>query len=188
MMQTARDTTYRVLGIVRGTTVDGPGFRTAIYLAGCPHGCPGCHNPGSHDPRGGETMTLSEIMAVVTEEDFDVTLTGGDPLMHPTAIIPLMRAIRATGHRIWLYTGYTWEQIVSTPRLLSAASLADVIVDGPFIRSMRDPDLLFRGSRNQRLVDVARTLATGHPTAPEPSAPQAPDPLTRTQNTPISPS
>lgn len=152
---------YQVLRIVRGTTVDGPGFRTAIYLAGCAHRCPGCHNPQSHDPGAGTPMTLSELMDVVDDEDFDVTLTGGDPLMRPDTLLPLMKAIRSHGHAIWLYTGYTWETIAATPSLLQAASLAQVVVDGPFLLALRDSDLLFRGSSNQRLVDVPRTLAQG---------------------------
>lgn len=152
---------YQVLRIVRGTTVDGPGFRTAIYLAGCAHHCPGCHNPQSHDPGAGTPMTLSELMDVVDDEDFDVTLTGGDPLMRPEALLALMKAILSHGHAIWLYTGYTWETIAATSSLLEAASLARVVVDGPFVLALRDSDLLFRGSANQRLVDVPRTLAQG---------------------------
>lgn len=148
----------RVLDIVRGTTVDGEGFRTAIYLAGCSHNCPGCHNPQSHDPAAGTEMSLEEIMAVVREEEFDVTLTGGDPLYNPEQIIPLMEAIRAEGYTVWLYTGYTWEQIVASPRLLAAARLADTIVDGPFIEALRDPDLLFRGSSNQRILHPRHLL------------------------------
>jgi len=160
-MQANEDTTYRVLDIVRGTTVDGPGFRTAIYLAGCRHNCPGCHNPQSHDPQGGRLMSVAGIMAVVEEEDFDVTLTGGDPLYDPESLIPLLEALRTHGRHVWLYTGYTWEQIKASPALLDAASRVDVVVDGPFIPLRHDPDLLFRGSTNQRLIAVAPTLAHG---------------------------
>ena len=156
------ETYYRVLDIVRGTTVDGPGFRTAIYLAGCTHKCPGCHNPQSHDPAAGTPMTLTEIMTVVGDEDFDVTLTGGDPLYQPEKLLPLLHALRADGRNIWLYTGYTWEEICGSPLLLQAASLANIIVDGPFISEKHDPDLLFRGSSNQRLIDVAPTISTGN--------------------------
>lgn len=145
-------TTYNVLDIRRGTTVDGPGFRTAIYLAGCTHACPGCHNPDSWDMNGGAAMTLEEIMHVVEEEDFDVTLTGGDPLMRPEETRELIEAIKATGHSVWLYTGYTWEEIAADRKLLLAAEAADVVVEGPFILSLRDPDLIFRGSSNQRIM------------------------------------
>lgn len=142
----------RVLDIRRGTTVDGPGFRTSIYLAGCAHACPGCHNPDSWDPAGGVEMTLDEIMAVVREEEFDVTLTGGDPLYHPEQTAELARAISEAGFKVWLYTGYTYEQILASPRLSLPLPWLEAIVEGPFVESLRDPDLLFRGSSNQRII------------------------------------
>ncbi len=143
---------YRVLDIIKGTTVDGPGFRTAIYFAGCRHACPGCHNPQSWDFNAGTEMTLEEIMYVVEEEDFDVTLTGGDPLYHPEEIAQLARRIKETGHTVWLYTGFTLEEILASERLSLPLPYLDAIVDGPFIESLRDPDLQFRGSSNQRIL------------------------------------
>ena len=89
-----RNIVFNVLDIRRGTTVDGPGLRTSIYLAGCTHACPGCHNPDSWDFKGGVTMTLDEIMEVIDDEDFNVTLTGGDPLMHPHTLPALIHAIK----------------------------------------------------------------------------------------------
>lgn len=104
-------------------------------------------------------MTLNEIIEIVKEEDFDVTLSGGDPLMHPEAVAELVRAIRKTGHTVWIYTGYRWEEILADPRLLSAVREAETVVDGRFEQSLRDPELLFRGSSNQRLIDVASSLS-----------------------------
>lgn len=153
------DISYQVVRIVRGTTVDGPGLRTSVYLAGCTHACPGCHNPQSHNPAAGFSMSLAEIMTIILEEGFDVTLTGGDPLYSPERIIPLMKAVREAGLGLWLYTGYTWEQIIASPLLRSAVQLADVVVDAPFDVSLRDTDLLFRGSSNQRLIRVAPSLS-----------------------------
>lgn len=150
--------TYRVLDIVRGTTVDGPGFRTAIYFAGCRHCCPGCHNPQSWDFSGGREMTLAEIMAVVEEEDFDVTLTGGDPLYNASDIAHLARAIVEAGHKVWLYTGFTIEEIRASDFLSAPLPYIDTIVDGPYIESLRDPDLLFRGSSNQRILHLAKNF------------------------------
>lgn len=146
--------TYQVLDIVRGTTVDGPGFRTAIYLAGCRHQCRGCHNPQSWDFKSGTTMTLAEIMEIVEEEDFDVTLTGGDPLYTPEATTELAKAIAETGHTVWLYTGFTYEEILASPRLSLPLQYLEAIVDGPYVESLRDPDLLFRGSSNQRIIKL----------------------------------
>lgn len=141
-----------VLDIIRGTTVDGPGFRTAIYLAGCRHACPGCHNPQSWPFDGGTSMTIDEIMEIVKEEDFDVTLSGGDPLYHPEAVKEICRRVRDSGHTVWIYTGFTWEEILQDESLLSAAMTADVIVDSPYVEALRNPDLRFRGSSNQRFI------------------------------------
>lgn len=143
---------FRVLDIVRGTTVDGPGFRTAIYFAGCHHKCPGCHNPQSWDFEAGTEMTLEEIMQVVEEEDFDVTLSGGDPLYSAEDIAILARAIKETGHTVWLYTGFTYEEIMESPRLSAPLPYLEAIVEGPYMEALRDPDLLFRGSSNQRII------------------------------------
>ena len=151
-MMEKTDITFRVLDIVRGTTVDGPGFRTAIYFAGCRHMCPGCHNPQSWDFSGGVEMTLKEIMERIDEEDFDVTLSGGDPLYHPQEMARLAKAITEGGHRVWLYTGFTIEEILASPSLSAPLPYLEAIVEGPYIEALRDPDLQFRGSSNQRII------------------------------------
>ena len=147
----------RILDIVPGTSVDGPGLRTAIYIAGCEHKCPGCHNPQSWDFDGGQDMSVDEIMAVVIENDFDVTFTGGDPLYSVETILPLAREIRRIGKSIWCYTGFRYEEIVSHPRMRELMEYIDVLVDGPFVESLRDVHLLFRGSSNQRLIDLHKS-------------------------------
>ncbi len=148
-------TNYRVLGIRRGTTVDGPGFRTSIYFAGCNHACAGCHNPDSWDFKGGVEMEMEDILKVIEEEDFDVTLTGGDPLMHPEAIYELSKAIKKRLEKnIWLYTGYTLSQIRMDQKLRKALTYIDTIVEGPFKQELLSPDLPFRGSSNQRIVSI----------------------------------
>lgn len=144
--------TIRILDIVRGTTVDGPGFRTSIYMAGCKHACPACHNPQSWDFKAGTEMTLDEIMQIVIEEDFDVTLTGGDPLYQPLATQAIIKAVTAIGHKVWIYTGFTMEDILFDPILAAAVKGAEAIVDGPFIEKLADSDLLFRGSSNQNII------------------------------------
>lgn len=150
-----------VLDIVRGTTVDGPGFRTSVYMAGCRHACPGCHNPQSWDFNGGTLMDIEELMAVVEEEDWDVTLTGGDPMYHSGAVMEIARRVHELGHDIWVYTGFTWEDLIKKEELSNVLRLIDVIVDGPYHAAERDTDLLFRGSRNQRIIDVASSLESG---------------------------
>ncbi len=145
---------FKVLDIIRGTTVDGPGFRTAIYFAGCRHGCPGCHNPQSWDFDAGTEMTLEDLMDIIKEEDFDVTLSGGDPLYHPEEIAILAKAIKEAGYKVWLYTGFTIEEIQASEKLSAPLPYLDTIVDGPYIAALRDPDLPFRGSSNQRLIPL----------------------------------
>lgn len=144
----------RVLDIIRGTTVDGPGFRTSVYFAGCRHRCPGCHNPQSWDFNAGTEMTVDDIMKVIEEEDFDVTLSGGDPMYHPEVVAELSRRVRALGHNVWVYTGFTYEQICADSKMKAALTDVEAIVDGPYIEAQRDPDLRFRGSSNQRIIKL----------------------------------
>ena len=152
----------RILHIVEGTSVDGPGLRTSIYMAGCSHHCPGCHNPQSWDFKGGDERTLDELMAVIAYNEAPVTLSGGDPLQQPEGTRALIHRIKQElGYNVWCYTGYTWEEIVADAALLDVVRELDVLVEGPFIQAERDTKLHFRGSRNQRLIDIPRTLATG---------------------------
>lgn len=144
----------RVLDVIRGTTVDGPGFRTSIYLAGCRHRCPGCHNPQSWDFNAGTEMDIDTLMEIIEEEDFDVTLSGGDPLYHPEDVAEIARRVRELGHTVWVYTGFTWEEIQRDPAMLAALRDVEAIVDGPYVESLRDPDLSFRGSSNQRIIKL----------------------------------
>lgn len=149
---------YNIVEIIRGTTVDGPGFRTSIYFAGCNHKCPGCHNPQTWDSSAGTTMTIEEIMEIVREEDFNVTLSGGDPLFFPAKTGILIDALKNDGRNVWVYTGYTWEEISANESLLNAIRKSDVLIDGRYDKSLQNTDLLFRGSSNQRLIDVKKSL------------------------------
>lgn len=151
----------QVIDIIDGTTVDGPGFRTSIYFAGCGHHCPGCQNPSTWDAEAGHKMTMDEIMQVINENNFNVTFSGGDPLYQIDEILPLAQTIKESGRTIWCYTGFTYEQIASSSHLYRILPLIDVLVDGPFVESLRDISLLFKGSSNQRLIDVPQTLAKG---------------------------
>ena len=152
----------RVLHIAEGTSVDGPGLRTSIYLAGCNHHCPGCHNPDSWRMGGGEERSLDELMQVIAYNEAPVTFSGGDPLAQPKPLAHLINRIKQeTGQNVWCYTGYTWEQVKKQPQLMEAVRQLDVLVDSPFVMEQRDTKLRFRGSRNQRLIDVQATLATG---------------------------
>ena len=142
--------------------VDGPGFRTAIYCAGCNHQCPGCHNPQSWSFDQGREMTVEEIMSVIEADPFaNVTFTGGDPMYQAAGFAELARQIhRRTSKDIWCYTGFTLESLITADQRDLLAEL-DVLVDGPFVASLRDEELLFRGSSNQRLIDVQASLYSG---------------------------
>jgi len=146
----------RVLKIIEDTTVDGPGFRTSIYCAGCAHECKGCHNPQSWDFNGGEEMTTEEIMKIIEADPYaDVTFSGGDPMYQAEGFIELARAIRErTNKTIWCYTGFTYEALLKMPKQKELLELIDVLVDGPYVEALRDPDLLFRGSSNQRIISL----------------------------------
>lgn len=153
--------TLRVLDIVPGTSVDGPGLRTSIYFAGCSHHCPGCHNPQSWDFQAGQAMTATQILKEIELNGFNVTFSGGDPLMQPLdALYRLARGIKELDLTIWCYTGYTYEHISTDTQFAGILSLMDVLVDGPFIESLRDTSLHFRGSSNQRLIDLKSSSAS----------------------------
>lgn len=142
----------RVIDIIDGTIVDGPGLRTSFYLAGCRHACPGCHNPQSWDFNAGRDMSIEEIVQHVRYNDFNVTFSGGDPMYQAPQLIEACRAIRALGKTVWVYTGFTLEEIQASEEMRPVLDVIDVLVDGPFIQSQRDTTLRFRGSSNQRII------------------------------------
>ena len=149
----------RVLDIKYGTSVDGIGLRTSIYCAGCQNHCPGCHNPQSWDENGGEPIKIDELFKHIVDADMNVTFTGGDPMLHPEGFIELAQMIKNnTNKNIWCYTGYKFEDLIQHPIRRKLVELCDVIVDGPYVESERDLSLHFRGSRNQRVIDVQKSL------------------------------
>lgn len=153
----------RIIKILEDTTVDGPGFRTAIYCSGCFHQCPGCHNPQSWDMEAGHEMSNDEIMDVIKADPYaSVTFTGGDPLYQAEGFAELAERIKSeTGKNIWCYTGFLYEQLLGMEHARRLLNTIDVLVDGPFVEALKDPDLLFRGSSNQRLIDVQKSLKAG---------------------------
>lgn len=153
----------KILRIVKCTMVDGPGFRTSIYTSGCSHYCKGCHNSNSWDINSGKEMCISDIMQAINDASPSggVTLSGGDPLFQLQDTIELCKSIKASNRNLWVYTGYTFEQIINDDVMKEILPYIDVLVDGKYINSERcvgDKKYIFRGSRNQRLVDVKRSL------------------------------
>lgn len=149
-----------ILDIVHDTMVDGPGFRTSIYCAGCPNACVGCHNPQSWDINNGKLMTTKEIMDIIKEDPFaNVTFSGGDPMFQPEEFAELADAIRVeTSKTIWCFTGFKFETLIKNHAQKSLLEKIDVLVDGPFVLKLKDTDLIFRGSSNQRIIDVKASL------------------------------
>lgn len=152
-----------LLDIVEGTVVDGPGFRTTVYSAGCRHQCRGCHNPQSWDMNNGYAVAVEEVVERLLENPFsNITFSGGDPLEQAEAFTALAKAIKARSNKtIWCYTGYRFEEIYRSSRLSQLLPYLDVLVDGRYVQKLHDTDLLFRGSSNQRLVDVPHSLERG---------------------------
>ena len=149
-----------ILDIVEDTIVDGPGFRTSIYASGCIHECPGCHNEESWDIHNGTLMTLDDIVEVIKRNPFaNVTFTGGDPFCQTREFTSLAKEIKQKYDKtIWCYTGFRFEKIVKNKELSELLPWIDVLVDGRFIEARRELNLKFRGSSNQRIINVPQSL------------------------------
>lgn len=147
--------------------VDGEGIRTVLWTQGCPHHCPGCHNPQTHDFNEGILVDIEDVKDAIDElkgQD-GLTFSGGDPFMQPKACAEIARFARKVGLNIWCYTGYTFEQLLTLskkkPEILDFLKEIDILVDGRFILEKKSYSALFRGSTNQRLVDVKKSLEEG---------------------------
>ncbi|MBQ8555536.1 MAG: anaerobic ribonucleoside-triphosphate reductase activating protein [Clostridia bacterium] len=155
----------RLFGTVEDSIVDGPGLRFSVFTQGCPHHCPGCHNPESHDFAGGKIVDTAEVIHLMQRNPLldGLTLSGGEPFCQPEACLELAQAAHARGLNVWSYTGYTWEAILAdnNPARMALLHALDVLVDGPFILAQRSLALKFCGSKNQRLIDVKRSFEAG---------------------------
>lgn len=157
-------------GIEPESIVDGPGFRYVLFTQGCPHHCPGCHNPQTHPFEGGYEADVDAIFAEIEENPLisGVTLSGGEPFCQAEGLLPIAQGVKARGKHLMAFTGYTIEQLAAMaqqqPAIRSLLELCDTIVDGPFVQELRDPDLDFRGSSNQRVLqknEILQALAAG---------------------------
>lgn len=154
----------RLAGITHESLVDGPGLRTVIWSQGCPHACPGCHNQHTQEMTGGEEQDLEKVFREIDSSLLaqGVTLSGGEPFLQPEANWQIAEYARQKKLSVWAYTGFTFEQLLGKsreePAVLKLLQRLDVLVDGPFIAAEKDLGLVFRGSRNQRLIDVPRSL------------------------------
>ena len=167
-----------ISGINYESIADGPGVRAAIFLSGCNHSCPGCHNPQAQDPQFGQPITDELIEGIannIASRDYlsGITLTGGDPLFDVEKTCNFLLSLRKSlgclwgDYSVWLYTGYTWGQLMklraADEYFRTLLSMVDVVVDGPFVQSLADKRLAFCGSSNQRVIDVRGSLKLGLP-------------------------
>lgn len=152
----------QLMRIVVDTTVDGPGWRSSVYCAGCRHACPGCHNPETWSFSAGESVSVDEVFDRLAQTEGNITFSGGDPMYQAEAFTALSKRIVEELHRtIWCYTGFTFEQVQADPVMRQILPYLEVLVDGPFVEAQKSLDLMFRGSSNQRLVDVQASLRAG---------------------------
>lgn len=155
----------KIFGLVQDSIVDGIGFRFACFVQGCPHHCPGCHNPESHDPAGGRDMTVEEVSAKMLKNPLTdgLTLSGGEPFAQAEDCLRLARTAHEHNLNVWSYSGWTFEHLRDNGTDGQKALLRelDVLVDGPFLLEERTLSLPWRGSRNQRVIDVQASLEKG---------------------------
>ena len=140
--------------------VDGEGVRVVLWTQGCPHQCKGCHNPQTHDFNGGVEVDVEEVIEALSEikHQDGLTLSGGDPVCQSEACYEISKAAHTMGMNVWCYTGFTYEAMLQSPSKRKLLEEIDVLVDGKFILEEKSYDLHFRGSRNQRIIDVQKSL------------------------------
>lgn len=155
----------QVAGIMKESIVDGPGIRYAVFVQGCPHRCPGCHNPQTHPFEGGTEMDVADIFAEFKRNPLlkGVTLSGGEPFAQAEALAELAKLVHGAGKDVVAYTGYVYEDLLAMddPAVHALLAETDLLIDGPFLQKQRNLELRFRGSENQRLIDVAKSRAAG---------------------------
>jgi len=155
----------RIAGIVEESIVDGDGLRLTVFTQGCPHHCPGCQNPGTHSANGGRDADTDDILLLIDANPLldGITFSGGEPFLQPSPLTKLAREAKARGLDVWSYTGYTLEALIAkkNPAIDALLKEIDVLVDGRYEERLRDLTLNFRGSSNQRIIDLNTYRKTG---------------------------
>ena len=154
-----------IAGIVDESIVDGRGIRMTVFVQGCPHHCPGCHNPQTWPFEGGKAIAVEEVFEQFRRDPLlkGITFSGGEPFTQPEALTELARLVHSVGKDVTVYTGYTYEQLLDKhdPAIDGLLAETDVLIDGPFIEAQKNLELRFRGSENQRLIDMRQTRQQG---------------------------
>ncbi|MBQ5566012.1 MAG: anaerobic ribonucleoside-triphosphate reductase activating protein [Clostridia bacterium] len=157
----------RLAGVIRESIVDGPGMRMTIFTQGCPHHCEGCHNPQTHDFNGGYVSHPENLLKAIDSDPLlkGVTFSGGEPFMQADALADLAQEIHKRGLNVLTYTGFTFEQLLASfdkfPERKRLLEQSDYLIDGKFEIAKRSLDLQYRGSSNQRIIDVNKSLESG---------------------------
>lgn len=157
----------KLSGLVADSIVDGPGFRFTIFTQGCPHHCPGCHNPQTHDFEGGRYADCDKIIEKIQQNKLikGVTFSGGEPFCQPEPCSYMANKLKPLGYHLMCYTGYTFEQLLEMSQkdenIKKFLSLLNIIIDGRFILEQRSLELRFKGSKNQRTIDVQESIKQG---------------------------
>jgi len=157
----------RIAGLIQDSIVDGPGFRFVVFTQGCDKFCEGCYNPETWDIKGGSEMAVDEIIALMMSNPLTdgLTLSGGEPFLQAADCVLLASAAKEKGLSIWVFTGYLFEELffrsIAEPEIGELLVLIDVLIDGEFILAERTMSLKWRGSRNQRIIDVPASLKVG---------------------------
>jgi anaerobic ribonucleoside-triphosphate reductase activating protein len=153
----------RIAGIEPESIVDGPGVRAVLFMQGCPHHCAGCHNTHTHKPTGGTLTTVGAVLEQLRQAARmrAVTLSGGEPFFQAASCALVAQALRNEGFHLTCFSGYTWEVLSANAAYLPLLHSLDLLIDGPYIAAQRSLELRFRGSSNQRIIDVPRSLAAG---------------------------
>lgn len=158
----------KLAGIVRESIVDGPGIRFTVFCQGCPHGCHGCHNPETHDFEAGTYCSIERLMEEIDKDPLlaGVTFSGGEPFCQAEAFGDMGRLVKMRGLSVTVFSGYTFEELTEMAQNDEAVKrlmdITDILIDGPFIEELRDLTLQFRGSSNQRIIDMNRTRKEEH--------------------------
>lgn len=157
------ETIINVSGFVNDSIVDGPGLRFVVFCQGCSHNCPGCHNPQTHKFGVGMNYSIELILSMIRRAPLcsGVTFSGGDPMFQAEAFTALAIRLKMLGYEVACYTGFTWEELMQkgTKEQKGLLEYLDILIDGPFILEKRSLNLRFRGSTNQRIIDVPKSLA-----------------------------
>lgn len=151
----------KLAGIVPDSVVDGPGIRVVVFCQGCPHRCPGCHNSDTWDMEGGSAFSEEQLYEIVTSNPLSkaVTFSGGEPFAQAHEIAQAARRLKAQGYEIASYSGYTFEQLQNgTEAQKELLNVIDILIDGPFVLEEKSLNLNFRGSKNQRVLNVPKSL------------------------------